>query len=81
LITPTNSKCRSPTNTAGNQLISVNQEAKINAEMFHHNAAKLLYLFNRALAEIQKVVAFLTTRVKKPDGIALQNLHRNDVSK
>lgn len=48
---------------------------------FHHNAAKLLYLFNRALADIQKVVAFLTTRVKKPDDIALQNLHRNDVSK
>jgi len=37
-----------------------------NAEMFHHNVAKLLYLCKKAHPNIQTVVAFLTTRVKKP---------------
>jgi len=59
------------TTPAANHLFSVNQEAqKLNeksAEMFHHNVAKLLYLCKRARPDIQTAVAFLTTRVKKPD--------------
>ena len=37
------------------------------ATEFHHVTAQLLFLCNRARCDIQNVVAFLTTRVKKPD--------------
>jgi hypothetical protein len=37
------------------------------ADMFHHNTAKLLFLCKRARPDIQTAVAFLCTRVQKPD--------------
>jgi len=68
------------TTPAANHLFSVNQEAqKLNeksAEMFHHNLAKILYLCKRARPDIQTAVAFLTTRVKKPDQDDLKKLCR-----
>ena len=73
------------TTSAANNLFSVNQEAqKLNeksAEMFHHNVAKLLYLCKRARPDIQTAVAFLTTRVKKPDEDDLKTAQSNEVSK
>jgi hypothetical protein len=35
--------------------------------MFHHNVAKLLFLYKRAKPDIQTAVAFLCTRFKSPD--------------
>jgi hypothetical protein len=40
---------------------------KAQADMFHHNVAKLLFLCKRARPDIQTAVAFLCTRVKGPD--------------
>jgi hypothetical protein len=37
------------------------------ATMFHHNVAKVFFLCKRACPDIQTEVAFLCTRVKKPD--------------
>ena len=37
------------------------------AQAFHHNTAKLLFLSKRARPDIQTAVAYLTTRVLKPD--------------
>ena len=37
------------------------------AQEFHTVVAQLLFLCNRARQDIQVAVAFLTTRVKKPD--------------
>ena len=37
------------------------------AQEFHHITAQLLFLSARARRDIQVAVAFLTTRVKKPD--------------
>ena len=37
------------------------------AVAFHHATAQLLFLSARARRDIQTAVAFLTTRVKKPD--------------
>ncbi len=37
------------------------------AQEFHHVTAQLLFLCNRTCRDVQTVVAFLTTRVKKPD--------------
>ena len=37
------------------------------ATMFHHNAAKLLFLCKRARPDVQPATAFLCTRVKCPD--------------
>ena len=37
------------------------------AVLFHHSVAQLLFLACRARRDIQVAVAFLTTRVKKPD--------------
>jgi hypothetical protein len=34
---------------------------------FHHTVAQLLFMATRARQDIQTTVAFLTTRVKKPD--------------
>ena len=36
-------------------------------QIFHHNVAKLLFLSKRARPDIQTAVAFLCTRVQKPD--------------
>ena len=38
------------------------------ANLFHRFVAKLLYLAKRALPDVATAVAFLTTRVKSPDG-------------
>jgi hypothetical protein len=38
-----------------------------NADLFHHNTAKLLFLCKRARPDIQTAVAFLCTRVQFPD--------------
>lgn len=38
------------------------------AEFFHRFVAKLLYLSKRARPDIATAIAFLTTRVKEPDG-------------
>ena len=38
-----------------------------NAMFFHHNVAKLLFLCKRARPDLQTTVAFLSTRVKRPD--------------
>ena len=43
---------------------------KISAKMkkaFHHSVAQLLFVATRVRRDIQTAVAFLTTRVKKPD--------------
>ena len=37
------------------------------AQSFHHTTAQLLFMCSRARRDIQTAVAFLTTRVKKPD--------------
>eukprot|EP00804_Cyclotella_cryptica_P015947 CCRYP_019194-RD/>CCRYP_019194-RD protein AED:0.15 eAED:0.15 QI:0/-1/0/1/-1/1/1/0/395 len=37
------------------------------AQHFHHTVAQLLYIATRVRRDIQTAVAFLTTRVKKPD--------------
>ena len=50
------------TNGTGSTLLDKEQ-----ADMFHHNVAKLLFLNKRACPEIQTAVAFLCTRVKGPD--------------
>jgi Reverse transcriptase (RNA-dependent DNA polymerase) len=58
---------------APNHLFEVNAEEnqvmlnKEQADMFHHNVAKLLFLCKRARPDIQTAVAFLCTRVKGPD--------------
>ena len=58
---------------AAEHLIQVrtNSEAELLSEMkaqeFHHITAQLLFLYGRARRDIQVSVAFLTTRVKKPD--------------
>ena len=41
--------------------------SKEKAREFHHVTAQLLFLCNRARRDIQTAVAFLTTRVKRPD--------------
>lgn len=57
---------------ATNQLFSINSSAvKLNADdadHYHHNTAKLLFLCKHARPDIQTAVAFLCTRrVKSPD--------------
>jgi hypothetical protein len=61
----------SPT-PAANHLFEVSSKVQVplgkeQAEMFHHNVAKLLFLCKRARPDIQTAVAFLCTRVKSPD--------------
>jgi len=56
---------------AADHLFTVNADAeKLNtaeAEIYHHNTAKLLFLCKRARPDIQTAVAFLCTRVQHPD--------------
>jgi hypothetical protein len=44
--------------------------------MYHHNAAKLLFLSKRARPDVQTAVAFLSTRVKLPDADDSKKLAR-----
>ena len=52
-------------------LVRNEQEAKLLPEEqainFHYNVAKLLFISTRASRGIQTAVAFMSTRVKKPD--------------
>ena len=57
---------------ASNHLFQVNARGadKLTTEkaiLFHHNAAKLLFLCKRARPDVQTATAFLCTRVKAPD--------------
>jgi Reverse transcriptase (RNA-dependent DNA polymerase) len=56
---------------AANHLFQVDNAAeKLSSDksiMFHHNAAKLLFLCKRACPDVQTATAFLCTRVKAPD--------------
>jgi hypothetical protein len=56
---------------ASDHLFTVNDTPefleKETADLFHHLTAKLLFVAKRARPDIQTAVAFLTTRVKKPD--------------
>ena len=44
-----------------------NKLNSVEAEMFHHVVAQLLFLCKRGRPDIQTAIAFLTTRVKEPD--------------
>ncbi|KAI2499082.1 Reverse transcriptase (RNA-dependent DNA polymerase) [Fragilaria crotonensis] len=46
------------------------------ATLFHHNAAKLLFLCKRARPDVQTATAFLCTRVKGPDSDDYKKLRR-----
>ena len=46
------------------------------ATLYHHNAAKLLFLCKRARPDVQTATAFLCTRVKGPDGDDYKKLRR-----
>ena len=63
--------CGTVTSPAADHLFTVNETGKKlprdQAELFHHNVAKLLFLCKRARPDIQTTVAFLTTRVMAPD--------------
>jgi hypothetical protein len=50
--------------------------SKEQAQMFHHNTAKLLFLSKQARPDIQTAVAFLSTRVKAPDNDDYRKLAR-----
>ena len=50
--------------------------SKDNAEIFHTIVAKLLYLCKRTRPDIHTAVAFLTTRVSKPDMDNYKKLRR-----
>jgi len=53
---------------AEKHLFTINKDAEIlEAEMFYHNVAKLLFLCKHARPDIQTAIAFLSTRVKEPD--------------
>jgi hypothetical protein len=56
---------------AADHLFSVNETPEYldeaTSELFHHLTAKLLFLCKRARPDIQTAVAFLMTRVKRPD--------------
>ena len=66
---------------AANHLFEVNEKDPVmldkeQADMFHHNVAKLLFLCKRARPDIQTAVAFLCTRVKGPDSDDYKKLTR-----
>jgi hypothetical protein len=57
---------------APNHLFEVSTENQVmldeeQANLFHHNVAKLLFLCKRPRPDIQTAVAFLCKRVKGPD--------------
>jgi len=63
--------CGSSTSPATRNLFTVNDEGiklgKQDADAFHRNVARLLFLSKRARPDIQTAIAFLCTRVKSPD--------------
>ncbi|KAI2491042.1 Reverse transcriptase (RNA-dependent DNA polymerase) [Fragilaria crotonensis] len=67
-------------NPASPKLFDVDPNAtqlpKSLATLFHHNAAKLLFLCKRARPDVQTATAFLCTRVKGPDGDDYKKLRR-----
>jgi hypothetical protein len=69
------------TTPAANHLFEVNQDAPSNlpeseAMKFHHIVAKLLFLCKQARPDIHTAVAFLCTRVKRPDSDDYKKLSR-----
>jgi hypothetical protein len=56
---------------AADHLFTINEKPEYlddaESEFFHHMMAKLLFVCKRAQPDIQTAVAFLTTRVKRPD--------------
>ena len=64
---------KSVSNPAAEHLFQVRDESEAKflpeekAREFHHVTAQLLFLANRARLDIQTVVAFLTTKVKRPN--------------
>ena len=66
---------------AADHLFKVNNDNpellnKEDKDVFHRNTAKLLFLSKRARPDIQLPVAFLCTRVQKPDVNDWRKLHR-----
>ena len=61
------------TTPAANHLFQVREESETKplpeeqGNIFHHTVAQLLFVTTRVRRDIQTAVAFLTTRVKKPD--------------
>jgi len=62
---------------------SVNKDAEIcdlsEAEIFHHYAAKMLFLCKHARPDIQMAFAFLNTRVKAPDQDDSKKLRHDEI--
>eukprot|EP00957_Ditylum_brightwellii_P192872 14685208-Ditylum_brightwellii.AAC.1 len=56
---------------AANHLFAVSEDAKklnkTQAQIAHHNIAKLIFLFKRARPNTQTSITFLSTRVKSPE--------------
>jgi len=56
---------------AANHLFQVDEDAELldddKKQFFHHNVAKTMYLSKRARPDLQTAVAYLSTRVTKPD--------------
>jgi hypothetical protein len=54
-----------------NHLFTINENCKVlkeyKAQRFHHLVVKLLYLCRHTRQDIQTAVAFMCTRVKRPD--------------
>ena len=65
---------------AADHLFTTNEHCKPlpeeSAVLFHTIVAKLLFLCKRGRPDIQTAIAFLTTRVKKPDEDDQKKLHR-----
>jgi hypothetical protein len=65
---------------AADHLFQVNEDGEklkeTDAQYFHTMTAKLLFLSKRARPDVQEAVAFLTTRVKSPDGDDYKKLTR-----
>ena len=63
--------CGSSTSPATRNLFTVNDDGiklgKKDANAFHRNVARLLFLSKRARPDIQTAIAFLCRRVKSPD--------------
>jgi hypothetical protein len=65
---------------AAEHLFTVDQDPEYlddkTSDFFHHMTAKLLFLAKRARPDIQTAIAFLTTRVKRPDKDDYKKLSR-----
>ena len=68
---PDNMEVGEAVTAATEHLFTVNEDgtklSDMNATVFHHMTAKLLFLSKRARPDLQLSVTFLCTRVKDPD--------------